>query len=205
MNPKIDVFICGSGSAGLAAAAWLARCGLRCKIVDSRSGPLNVGQADGVQVRSVEIFESFGMAENLLREAYHNIEVAFWNFDLGKRGIARKRSAYATEPGLSHLPRVILNQARFNGMWLEAMKQFNGQEVDYGYKVLKVTVDEKKAKDSEAHPVTIVTEKDGKEEVFEAKYALVHPTLSSNMGYWLTMCRVAMAHIALLESLWAST
>ncbi|KAI9735467.1 MAG: hypothetical protein M1818_006473 [Claussenomyces sp. TS43310] len=172
MSPKCDVFICGSGSAGLAAATWLARCGIRCKIVDSRSGPLDVGQADGVQARSVEIFESFGMVEDLLREAYHNIEVAFWNSDPAKGGIVRKRSAYATEPGLSHLPRVIMNQARFNGMWLEAMKRFNGQEVDYGYKVLKVKVDEEKAKDSEAHPVTIVTEKDGKEELFEAKYAL---------------------------------
>jgi phenol 2-monooxygenase len=176
MSSKFDVVICGSGTAGLAAATWLAQYGVDCKILESRSGPLDVGQADGIQVRSVEIFESFGMAEELLREAYHNIEVAFWGSDPTRNGmgIVRKRSAHATTPGLSHMPRVILNQARFNGMWLEAMGRLNRQEVDYGHKVTKVTVDEDKAKDPEAHPVTIVTEKGGKEEVFEAKYCLVH-------------------------------
>ncbi|KAL4963773.1 FAD binding domain-containing protein [Aspergillus stella-maris] len=188
-DTKFDVIICGSGTAGLAAATWLAKQGLRCKILESRSGPLDVGQADGVQVRSVEIFESFGMAEELLREAYHNIEVGFWGPDPMKNGvgIVRKRSAHATTPGLSHLPRVILNQARFNEMWLEAMRRLNGQEVDYGYKVTRVTVDEEKAADPKAHPVTIVTEKDGKEVVFEAKYCLgsdgAHSAVRKSLGY----------------------
>ena len=174
MPSKVDVFICGSGSAGLSAATWLARYGVCCKIVDSRSGPLDFGQADGAQVRSVEIIESFGMVEELLREGYHNIEVAFWNPDGKGDGIVRTRSAAATHPGLSHLPRVILSQARVNGLFLEAMKRFNGQEVDYGYTVLEVKFDEEKAKDANAYPVIVVTEKDGKEETFEAKYVLVH-------------------------------
>ncbi len=178
MHNKVDVFICGSGSAGLSAATWLARCGVYCKVVDSRSGPLEIGQADGAQVRSVEIFESFGMVEELLRVGYHNVEVAFWNPDGKGGGIMRTRSAAATHPGLSHLPRVILSQARFNGMLLEAMKRFNGQEVDYGVKVLEVKVDEEKANDPDAYPVAVVTEKDGKEETFEAKYALVHLLIS---------------------------
>ena len=170
---KVDIFICGSGSAGLSAATWLARCGIRCKIVDARPGPLEIGQADGVQVRSVEIFQSFGMVEELLREGYHNVEVAFWNPDGKGGGIVRTRSAAATQPGLSHLPRVTLNQARFNGMLLEAMKRFNGQEVDYGQRVLEVKVNEEKANDLESYPVTVVTEKDGRQETFAAKYALV--------------------------------
>lgn len=180
MSSKFDVVICGSGTAGLAAATWLAQYGVDCKILESRSGPLDVGQADGIQVRSVEIFESFGMAEELLREAYHNIEVAFWgsNPTSSGMGIVRKRSAHATTPGLSHMPRVILNQARFNEMWLEAMRRRNGQEVDYGHKVTKVTVDEEKATDPDAYPVTIVAQKDGQEQVFEAKYCLVHCDLS---------------------------
>jgi phenol 2-monooxygenase len=182
MHNKVDVFICGSGSAGLSAATWLARCGVRCKIVDSRSGPLEIGQADGAQVRSVEIFESFGMVEELLRVGYHNVEVAFWNPDGKGGGVVRARSAAATHPGLSHLPRVILSQARFNGMLLEAMKRFNGQEVDYGYKVLEVKVDEEKANDPDAYPVAVVTEKDGKEETFEAKYALVHLLISIRLS-----------------------
>lgn len=178
MHHQVDVFICGSGSAGLSAATWLARCGVPCKIVDSRAGPMELGQADGAQVRSVEIFESFGILDELLRVGYHNVEVAFWNPDEKGGGIVRTRSAAATHPGLSHLPRVILSQARFNGILLDAMKRFNGQEVDYRYRVLEVKVDEEKANDPDAYAVTVVTERDGKEEVFEAKYVLVHLLVS---------------------------
>lgn len=175
MSEKVDVFICGSGSAGLSAATWLARCGVRCKIVDSRSGPLATGQADGCQVRTTEIFEAFGLSEDLLKQSYHNVEVTFWNPSKGGKGIVRTRSAAATTPGLAHLPRVLLSQARFNGMLLEAMRKFNGQEVEYGYKVLEVSVDEQRASDPNAYPVTVVTEKDGEKKTFEAKYALVNP------------------------------
>lgn len=176
IHERVDVFICGSGSAGLSAATWLARYGVRCKIVDSRPGPLEVGQADGLQCRSTEIFESFGIAEDLLKQSYHNIEETFWTPAKGG-GLERTRSIPASDPGLSHLPRVMLSQARIHGLMLKAMKEFNGQEVDYGYKVLGVEVDEKKANDPDSYPVTIVTEKGGKEETFEAKYALVHLSL----------------------------
>lgn len=180
MHHKVDVFICGSGSAGLSAATWFARYGIDCKIVDSRPGPLEIGQADGAQVRSVEIFESFGIVEELLREGYHNVEVAFWNPDGKGGGLVRTRSAAATHPGLSHLPRVILNQARFNGMLLEAIKRFDGPKVDYGYRVLEVRVDEETSKTIDAYPVSVVTEKDGRHETFEAKYVLVCLLISSD-------------------------
>jgi phenol 2-monooxygenase len=172
MVQNVDVFICGSGSAGICAATWLARYGITCKIVDSRSGPLKVGQADGVQCRTVEVFDSFGIAEELLRESYHVLEVTFWSSD-GKGGIIRSSRAPDRENGLSHQPHVILNQARINALLLDAMKRFNRQEVDYGYTVKDVQVDSASASDLEAHCVTVTTEKGGKEEVFKAKYALV--------------------------------
>ena len=183
MHKKVDVFICGSGSAGLSAATWLARSGIDCKIVDCRSGPLQFGQADGSQVRSVEIFESFGLIDGLLREGYHNVEVAFWNLDGKGGGVVRTRSAAATHPGLSHLPRVILSQARVHGMLLEAIKRFGGPEVDYGYRVLEVNVDEEKLNGPDPYPVSVVTEKAGRQETFEAKYVLVCLFVSSINEY----------------------
>ena len=173
MANQVDVFICGSGSAGLCTATWLARCRVNCKIVDSRFGPLEIGQADGVQTRTTEIFESFGIVDGLLREGYHNVEVAFWNACGKGGGTAWTRSVPASYPGLSHMPRLVFGQARLHSILLEAMNSFNGQKVDYGYKVLDVKVDKEKANDPDAYAVTIKTEKDGKEETFEAKYALV--------------------------------
>ena len=182
MHGRVEVFICGSGSAGLSAATWLARYGVRCKIVDSRPGPLEVGQADGIQNRTTEIFESFGIVEDLLKEGFHNLEITFWNLVGKGGGVERTRSVAASYQGMSHLPRLILSQARVHDMLLGAMKRFNGQGVDYGYRVLQVKVDKEKANEPESYPVTVVTEKDGKEETFEAKFALVHLLVSTRLS-----------------------
>jgi phenol 2-monooxygenase len=180
--PKTDVLIVGSGSAGIFAATWLAIYGIPFTIIERRSGPLEIGQADGVQCRTVEIYESFGLAEELLREAYHIYEVCFWGLD-ENGNLIRKSRAVDTKPGLSHLPHVILNQARMNGLMLGKMEGIlkekgvweeggaNGME--YGWTVSDVRVDESKAKDIDAYCVRVTAEKDGKEEAWEAKYVLV--------------------------------
>lgn len=171
----VDVLICGSGSAGICAAAYLARCGLSCKILESRNGPLKIGQADGVQCRTVEVFESFGLAEDLLREAYHVIEDSFWS--PGEDGaLIRTRVAGDTAKNLSHMPHVILNQARLHDFLIDAMRKWHGQEIEYGMKVVHVKVDgEAAAKDPESYAVTVIVDKDGQEEVINAKYVLVSP------------------------------
>ncbi|KAI9930611.1 hypothetical protein MW887_011365 [Aspergillus wentii] len=187
MPQKYDVIICGSGSAGICAATWLARYGIRCKVLERRDGPMTMGQADGVQCRTVEIFESFGIGEELLRESYHVLEVVFWADEDGSGVIRRNGRTADTQPGLSHQPHVILNQARINGLLIGLMKELNGQEIDYGYDVTSVKVDEGKSKDAEAYPVTVAAERNGKTETFEAKYAIAcdgaHSTVRKSLGY----------------------
>ena len=187
MVKQVDVVICGSGSAGLSAAVWLARYGIRCTVLEKRSGPMEIGQADGVQCRTVEIFDSLGVAEELLREAYHVLEVAFWSSTDCKSGIIRTSRTADTQPGLSYMPHVILNQARINGLLLQCMQRSNGQQVDYGYDVLSVDVDSSKSDDQSAYPVTVTAQKDGEKEVFQAKYVLAsdgaHSAVRKALGF----------------------
>lgn len=205
MVEKVDVLICGSGSAGLCAATWLARHGISCKILERRDGPLVLGQADGVQCRTVEIFESFGIGEELLREAYHVLEVAFWAEDAPGAGAIKRTGRTAdTQPGLSHQPHLILNQARINGLLIEAMRRFNNQEIDYGYDVKHLEVDSQLAKDPSAYPVKVITKKDGKLVEFEAKYALVGES-TSLVGICLTRCRPVTARTVWSGVPWTST
>jgi phenol 2-monooxygenase len=131
-----------------------------------------MGQADGVQCRTVEIFESLGLAEELLRESYHVLEVSFWSSD-DKGGIIRTNRAADTEPGLSHMPHVILNQARVNGLLTEAMTRFGGQKVDYGYEVQSVRVNNMGEESQGVYPVTVVGKRNEVQEIFQAKYVLV--------------------------------
>jgi 2-polyprenyl-6-methoxyphenol hydroxylase-like FAD-dependent oxidoreductase len=56
-------------------AAWMARCGINARIVDKRSTKVHVGQADGLNSRSMEIFDSFGFADRVEKEANVMAEV----------------------------------------------------------------------------------------------------------------------------------
>ncbi|KAF1832623.1 hypothetical protein BDW02DRAFT_417402 [Decorospora gaudefroyi] len=185
--PKIDVLIAGSGSAGIFAATWLAIYKIPFTILEQRAGPLEVGQADGVQVRTVEIYESFGLSEELLREAYHILEVCFWGIDedssaTAKGGIKRMSRSIDTEKGLSHLPHVILNQARMNGLMLGKIQSVlkdqgrweNGASngIEYGWAVKSLEIDESLASDPDAHCIKVTASQGGKDELWEAKYVL---------------------------------
>jgi len=173
MARRTPVLIVGSGSAGIFAAAWLARYQIPFTLLEKRPGPMEVGQADGVQCRTVEIYESFGLSEEVLREAYHILEVCFWG-EGDNDGIERKSRAMDTQNGLSHMPHVILNQARMNGLMLGELERLKrGGDLEYGWEVKSLEVDATKVDDPEAYCCRVVAEKEGKEEVFEAKYVLV--------------------------------
>ena len=82
-------------------------------IVDRRDGPLEVGQADGVACRTVEMFEAFGLADRLIAEAYWVNEVTFWRPDAEDPAPDRAhRPRPGRRGGLSEFPHVIVNQAR---------------------------------------------------------------------------------------------
>ncbi len=188
---EFDVLICGSGSAGLCAAIWLARYGIRFMILESRDGPLRIGQADGVQCRTVEILESLGIADALLRESHHVMEIAFWSACNDKEaGIQRDHVGPDTEPGLSHQPHVILNQARVNEIMMDEVYRLSGgqNKIEYGQRVCDVAVIKEAGADVtttlKLPYVKVTTEnKEGQSRVYRAKYALVSgPSIPSYCG-----------------------
>lgn len=151
---RVDVLVVGCGPAGLLLAAQLAQFPrIRTAVVDRRDGPLAVGQADGVACRTVEIFETLGLAERLLSEAYWVNEVCFWEPDPQDRTkIKRTGRVRDTEEGLSEFPHVIVNQARMLAYLLEHMERSpSNLRPHYG---LHVDAVELGADDAE-YPVTV--------------------------------------------------
>ena len=65
---NVDVLIVGAGPAGYMAALWFARLGVNARIIDKRSTKIFTGQADGLQPRALEVFNSFGFADRALKE-----------------------------------------------------------------------------------------------------------------------------------------
>ncbi|HET6392658.1 MAG TPA: FAD-binding monooxygenase [Blastococcus sp.] len=140
---EVDVLIVGCGPAGMVLAAQLARFPeIRTAIVDRRDGPLAVGQADGVACRTVEMFEAFGLADQLVAEAYWVNEVGFWRPDPGDPvRITRTGRIQDVEDGLSEFPHVIVNQARMLAWLRDSMARSSSRlEPFYGLQAADVQV-----------------------------------------------------------------
>ena len=60
------------------AAMWLAKCGVSTRIFDRRLTKVFKGQADSLQVRTMEILDSFGIVQDINRDAAHLLESRFW-------------------------------------------------------------------------------------------------------------------------------
>ncbi|WP_280461270.1 FAD-binding monooxygenase [Nocardia carnea] len=151
---EVDVLIVGSGPAGMIAAAQLAQFpNINTRLVERRPGRLEVGQADGIQARSVETFQAFGFAEHIIAEAYRITEMAFWKPDpQNPANIVRAARALDDEAGISEFPHLIVNQARVLDYFAEVARNSPTRlEPDYGYEFEGLEV----AEDDVDYPVTV--------------------------------------------------
>jgi phenol 2-monooxygenase (NADPH) len=138
-----DVLIVGTGPAGMLLAAQLSTIpAIATRIIDRREGPLQVGQADGVACRTVEMFDAFDLSARLTRESYWVNETVFWRpspDDPVK--ITRTGRVQDTEDGLSEFPHLIVNQARLLQYMQEYMAKSPTRLVpDFGWDFETLTV-----------------------------------------------------------------
>ena len=154
---EVDVMIAGCGPAGLCLAAQLARFPqIRTMIVEPKAGPMEKGQADGINVRSMEMFQAFGFAEKVKREAVWINETTFWQPDpANSSAVRRVGRVQDVADGLTEMPHVLMNQGRIHDMFLDVMRNAPTRlEPDYGLRVQTLRVDHSAVD----YPVTVTLE-----------------------------------------------
>jgi phenol 2-monooxygenase (NADPH) len=177
---QVDVLIVGCGPAGLTLAAQLAAFpDIKTRIVDQKSGPLILGQADGIACRTMEMFEAFGFSERVKKEAYWINETTFWKPDDFKREtIVRHGRVQDVEDGLSEFPHVVLNQARVHDFYLEVMRNSPSRlEPNYSRRFLGLEIETGGVGPTPAYPVTVRLERidpdhNGKVETIKVRYVV---------------------------------
>lgn len=168
---NVDVLIIGAGPAGLMMAEWMAKCGINARIVDKRGTKVacNIyhitkpaayipkifnGQADGLQCRTLEIFDSFDFAHRAWIESNHMLEICLWNPD--ENGVICRGDRIAdTIPGISRFQQVVLHQGRIERFFLDSIEGCSDIRVERGVVPIKFDFDASKAEDNEAYPITV--------------------------------------------------
>ncbi|KAF7294370.1 hypothetical protein HMN09_01166300 [Mycena chlorophos] len=149
----VDVLVIGAGPAGLMCANALAKAGVNVKIVDLRPKKVAAGQADGIQPRTIEVFQSYGLAERLLREGNQMHGAAFYN--PGPNGIElTERVPDVTAPTARYPFEITLHQGAIEAIFLDSMRSL-GVEVDRPITPTHLEIDPTLSSDPKAHAVHV--------------------------------------------------
>lgn len=157
---KVDVLIAGCGPAGLCLAAQLSQFPeIDTMIVERKPGPIEKGQADGVNTRTMEMFQAFGFGETVKRESYWVNQTAFWTPNPENPAqIRRIGRVQDVADDSSEMPHTLINQARVHELFLDVMKNSPSRlEPDYSWAIRDLSVDPT----TEDHPVTVTLENTG--------------------------------------------
>lgn len=171
----MDVLIVGAGPTGIITAAQLAQFPeVHTRIIDRRPHRLEIGQADGIQCRTVETFQAFGFAERITAEAYQITETTFWNPDPAQpEHIVRTDRTPDDPAGLSEFPHLVVNQARVIDYFAEFAANSPGRVTpDYGWEL-----DHLEVLDGDEYPVKVTLhgvgpDNSGQQRVVRAKYVV---------------------------------
>jgi len=164
---EVDVLIVGSGPAGMLLAAQMSQFPqLTTRLIEKREGRLPLGQADGIQPRSVETFQAFGFADRITAEAYNIGWMNFWAPDPEDPAkIVRTTRTEDYGFRISEFPHLIVNQARVLDYFAEAAADGPARiRPDYGVEFLGLEVGEGE------YPVEVRVRTDEGERTIHAKY-----------------------------------
>ncbi|HKO69322.1 MAG TPA: FAD-dependent oxidoreductase [Bradyrhizobium sp.] len=78
LGPESDVLIIGAGPTGLVLALWLAKLGVRVRIIDKTEGPGTTSRALAVQARTLELYSQIGLADAVVAQGRRVIAANLW-------------------------------------------------------------------------------------------------------------------------------
>jgi phenol 2-monooxygenase len=157
---KVDVLIVGTGPAGLCLAAQLAQFPeIDTMIVEASPCNIVKGKADGINTRTMEMFQAFGFADKVKRETYWVNQTNFWMPDPANPAhIKRIGRVQDVADDSSEMPHILINQARMHELFLEVMRNSPSRlEPDYRWALKELTIDT----GTDDHPVTVTLEDTG--------------------------------------------
>jgi 2-polyprenyl-6-methoxyphenol hydroxylase-like FAD-dependent oxidoreductase len=121
-----QVMIVGAGPTGLVLALWLARCGVRIRIVDESSEAGTTSRALAVQARTLEFYAQLGFGDAVVEQGREVGAINFWvkgkikaHAAFGAMGAGVSRYAYALVFPQDEHERLLVERLREAGVEVE--------------------------------------------------------------------------------------
>ncbi|KAJ5115005.1 Monooxygenase FAD-binding [Penicillium alfredii] len=167
---KFDVLIIGAGPAGLMAGTWMAQTGVKAMIIDQKSCRTQTGHADGIESRTLEILDSFGIGEYVWKKANRTVELSLWNETRDKK-IEREGLLTNCNPGLSRYQESTLGQGEIEQHFLDFIQSHECVEVEWNTFPIDLNISQRDS----SHPVelriqTKISDSKFTERTINAKY-----------------------------------
>ncbi|KAJ5766030.1 uncharacterized protein N7511_003646 [Penicillium nucicola] len=153
-TPSVDVLIVGAGPSGLMAGTWMAKAGIKAVIIDKSPCQTQRGHADGIESRTFEILDSFGLGDRIWRSANRTVDLSIWEKnDYESIGIQRTDLMYNCTPGLSKFQEATLGQGQIEESFIDFIEGSNSVEIKWKTHPVDLTINE-----GTDHPIQLVVE-----------------------------------------------
>ncbi|EAW12083.1 putative FAD monooxygenase [Aspergillus clavatus NRRL 1] len=174
MPSNIDLLIIGAGPAGLMAASWASHYSMTTRIIDQKRGRTPTGHADGIQHRTMEILNSFGIVDPILRHGVHDVEMCYWGPNK-ETGHIERRKRLPSQPGnLSQFGQMLYNQGQIEQVLLDYIAQQGRISVEWNTKAegLEFVPNDDSEADANFPVLVKVRDSRGKTEVIRPRYLI---------------------------------
>ncbi|KAF7159443.1 hypothetical protein CNMCM6106_006716 [Aspergillus hiratsukae] len=141
--------------AGLMAACWASHYNMSTRIIDQKGGPTTTGHADGIHSRTLEIFNSFGLVDPIVRQGIPDVEMCYWgpHKDTGK--IERQKRLRSQPGSLSQFGQMLFNQGGIEQILLDYLSKMDRITVEWNTRAEKLSVCPQNMEGDDDFPVAV--------------------------------------------------
>ncbi|KAL4959562.1 FAD binding domain-containing protein [Aspergillus stella-maris] len=147
-----DLLIIGAGPAGLMAACWASQFGISARIIDDKPHRTKTGHADGIHSRTLEIFDSFGIVDPILRKGVTEVEMSYWGVNSESSRLECQHRARSQPDGLSRFEQMLLHQGEIEQIMIDYLDEKGRIKIERQKRAEKIYFT-----DEETYPVTVET------------------------------------------------